>query len=173
MSIEEKFIKIGVQGFLFFTGVVLLFKLVSNFSLDLLLAVGIVTILLILTLNVENLKSISLGKDGLKAEMQELQKKIDKNKQKLYDLISLSMGEDAYENLKKLASRQFGDYTKEKYMGLETELYYLRNLGYVELIPNSARPIHEIPESGGELSDYIRVTEAGFKYIELRNSVDS
>jgi len=28
--------------------------------------------------------------------------------------------------------------------------------------------IHEIPESGAELSEYIKVTEAGKKYIELR-----
>jgi hypothetical protein len=171
MSVEKKFMMIGVQGFLYITGAVLLFKLVSKFSLDLFLAVGIIAILLILILRVEDLKSLTFGKEGLKAELEVLQNKIDKNKQELYSLISLSMGKETYENLQKLANGKFGPYIKEKHMGLEAELYYLRNLGYVELIPNSARSIHEIEESGNELSDHIRVTEAGSRYIELRNSL--
>ena len=51
---------------------------------------------------------------------------------------------------------------------LETELYHLRNLGYVILKNQKARSIREIPGSGDELSDYIRVTEGGKKYIEIR-----
>jgi hypothetical protein len=165
MNVEEKFIKRGVQILLVLTQAVLLFKIVNSYSLDLILAICIVATILILTFNMENLKSISLGKDGLKAELEVLQKKTDES-------ISLSMGKDAYTNLQKLASGKFGKYRKERHVGLETELYYLRNLGYVELIPDSARSIHEIPESGDELSQYIRVTEEGLRYIKLRGGVD-
>jgi hypothetical protein len=77
------------------------------------------------------------------------------------------MGPDAFLNLKKLATGAFGQYTKERHMGLETELYHLRNIGYIVLDNEKARSIHEIPEFGDQLSDYIKVTEAGRKYIEL------
>jgi hypothetical protein len=74
--------------------------------------------------------------------------------------------------LQKLASGAFGKYRKQRNMGLETELYYLRNLGYVEIIKDKTSSIHEIPETGDELSDYVRVTDAGLRYINLRQSID-
>ena len=43
------------------------------------------------------------------------------------------MGPHGYLNLRKLATGAFGQYTNELHMGLETELYHLRNLGYVDL----------------------------------------
>jgi len=135
---------------------------------EVIIAICIVGILFTLSPNVDNMKLISFGKEGFKAELEVLQKKTSENERAITDLILLSMGDDAYLNLRKLATGSFGPYKKEPYVGLETELYHLRNLGYVVLNKDKARSIHEIAESGDELSDYIKVTEAGKKYIELR-----
>ena len=135
---------------------------------EVIIAICIVGILFLLSPNVDGLKLISFGREGFKAELEVLQKKTYENERAITDLILLSMGDDAYFNLRKLATGAFGQYKKEPNMGLETELYHLRNLGYVVLNKEKARSIHEIPESGDELSDYIKVTDAGKKYIALR-----
>jgi hypothetical protein len=152
--------------------IALLYKLIAGQAAtnptEVIIAICIVGILFLLSPNVDGLKLISFGKEGFKAELEVLQKKTSENEQAIADLILLSMGDDAYLNLRKLATGAFGPYKKELHMGLETELYHLRNLGYVTLNKERARSIFEIPESGDELSDYIEVTEAGKKYIGLR-----
>lgn len=132
------------------------------------IATGIVGFLFVLLLNVGSLKSFTLGTEGVKAELEVLQKKTSENDAAITNLILLSMGTDAYHNLQKLATGAYGPYKKEHYMGLETELYHLRNLGYIALKDKTARSIYDIPESGDQLSDYIEVTNQGKKYLELR-----
>lgn len=172
MNVENRFLMIGLQILLFATGVVLLFRLINQFSFELFFAIGSLAILFMLTLRLNNIRVIAVGKDGVKVDLDAIQNKIDESKQELYILISLSMGKDTYFNLQKLASGAFGKYRKQRNMGLETELYYLRNLGYVELVKDKASSIHEIPETGDQLSDYVRVTDAGLRYIELRKTID-
>jgi len=150
--------------------IALLYKLIAGPSAtnptEVIVAICIVGILFLLSPNVDSITLVSFG--GFRAELKVLQKKTSENERAIADLILLSMGDDAYLNLRKLATGAFGTYKKEHNMGLETELYYLRNLGYVVLKNEKARSIYEIPEFGNELSDYIKVTEAGKKYIELR-----
>ena len=125
---------------------------------------------------VDSLKKISFGKEGLTAELEVLKKRTSENERAIVELILGSMGADAYRNLRKLApppigtepSGKFGRYTKEPHMGLETELYHLRNLGYVVENREKTHSIHDIPVSGDQLSDYVTITQAGIKYIELR-----
>jgi hypothetical protein len=152
----------------------LLYKLVAEQTQaspgELIIAVCAVGILLLLSSKVEGLKAISMGTQGFKAELQVIERKTSDNERAITDLIVLSMGESTYTNLKKLAKGSFGEFRKEPYVGLETELYYLRNLGYVVLKDGRARSIHEIPESGDELSDYVEVTPAGQKYLQLRET---
>ena len=152
--------------------VALLYKLVASqvatSPTELIIAICIVGVLFLLSPIVDGLKSISIGKEGLKAELEVLQKRTSENEHAITELILLSMGEDAYLNLQKLATGAFGQYKKEPHMGLETELYHLRNLGYITLNKAKARSIHEIPESGDELNDYIKVSDAGKKYLALR-----
>jgi hypothetical protein len=152
--------------------VALLYKLIAGQAetsqTEMIIAICFVAILFVLSSNVDSLKSISFGKEGFKAELEVLQKKTFENDQAIADLILLSMGPDAYFNLKQIATGNYGPYEKKPHIGLETELYHLRNLGYVVLNREKAQSIHEIPESGDQLSDYIQVTEAGKKYIELR-----
>jgi hypothetical protein len=150
----------------------LLYKLIvvqaATNPTEVIIAICIVGILFTLSPNVDSMKLISFGKEGFKAELEVLQKKTNENRRAITDLILLSMGDDAYLNLRKLATGAFGPFKKPLHMGLEMELYHLRNLGYVVLNKKKAPSIHEIPESGDELSDYIEVTDAGKKYIELR-----
>jgi hypothetical protein len=150
--------------------IALLYKLIAGQAAtnptEVIVAICIVGILFLLSPNVDSITLVSFG--GFRAELQVLQKKTSENERAIADLILLSMGDDAYLNLRKLATGAFGTYNNEHNMGLETELYYLRNLGYVVLKNEKARSIYEIPEFGDELSDYIKVTEAGKKYIELR-----
>jgi hypothetical protein len=134
-------------------------------------AICVLAIVVVLASNADSLKLISLGKEGFRAELEVLQKKTSRHDQTITEMVALSMGRDAYQNLRKLARGAFGPYEKEPHMGLETELYHLRNLGYVVLNTAKARSIHEIPASGEQLSDYVEVTDAGKKYIRLREEL--
>jgi len=147
-------------------GGVLIYK--PEISPTAVIVTGIVGLLFLLLLNVGSLKSFTLGKEGVRAELEVLQKKTSENDAAITNLILLSMGTDAYSNLQKLATGAYGPYKKEHYMGLETELYHLRNLGYIALKDKTARSIYDIPGSGDQLSDYIEVTDQGKKYLELR-----
>ncbi len=168
---EEKFVRRTLQVFLCIAELILLWRLAKAYSPELVLSIGIISVMLLITLVIEKVKSLSIGKEGLTAKIEVLQKKLKNNEKELYKLISLSMGEDTYFNLKKLASGKFGIYEKPHYQGLETELYYLRNLGYVRLIEGSANSIYEIPEKESDLSKYIEITDAGRRYINLRESI--
>lgn len=158
----------------------LLFKLIARQSAPspagMVAAICVVGILLVVASNVDRMESLSLTKEGFKVNLEKLEHKIDENQKAIVDLILGSMGHYAYENLKKFARPEgFEKYEKPHYQGLETELYHLRNLGYVRLkdglrLPDSARleSIYDIPASGAQLSDYIEITDQGRKYIELR-----
>jgi hypothetical protein len=151
--------------------VALLYKLIAGQAAtnprEVIIAICIVAILFLLSPNVDSIKLLSFG--GFRAELDVLQKKTSENERAITDLILLSMGDDAYLNLRKLATGAFGPFKKPPHMGLEMELYHLRNLGYVVLNKKKVPSIHEIPESDDELSDYIEVTDAGKKYIALRD----
>lgn len=150
----------------------LLYKLIASqpgtSTTGLIFAICVIAILFLLSSNADGLKSISLGKEGFRADLEVLQQKVDENERAITDLILSSMGPGAYFNLQKLATGKFGPYKKEHYLGLETELYHLRNLGYIALNSDKARSIFDIPKSGDELSDYFQVTPSGMNYIELR-----
>ena len=149
----------------------LLYKLIAGqagtSTTEIIVAICIVGTLFVLSPNLDSLRELSLGKEGFRVQLAKLEKKTSENEHAILDLILLSMGRDAYHNLTKLA-RGFGPYEKEPFMGLETELYHLRNLGYMDLNSEKAPSIHEIPKFGDELSDYIKVTPEGRRYIELR-----
>ena len=155
----------------------LLYKLiVGKTSTELIIAVCIVGILLLLSSRLDALASISMGKEGFKAELRDLRKRISENERAIIDLIFLSMGDDAYINLKKLATGHFGKYEKPPDIGLETELYHLRNLGYVVLKENVKKEfpsIRDIPPEGPKLLDFVEATPAGKKYVELREKYEA
>jgi len=75
----------------------------------------------------------------------------------------LSMGDYLYSNLKKIASGNFGPYEIEENSGLWRELYYLRDIGYVNV-----KAIRSLPKRGDNLSQHVSITEVGKKFVELR-----
>ncbi len=77
----------------------------------------------------------------------------------------LSMSTPMYLNLKKIASGNFGSYKMEKGSGLQRELYHLRDIGYIEVFS-----IRNIPDMGNNLSDYVKITPIGNKFVNLRES---
>jgi hypothetical protein len=129
-------------------------------------AICFLALLFLLVSNVDKITNVTMGTSGFSLELQQLKMATSANDQAISDLILLAMGPATFYNLSKLASGSFGPYVKEKHIGLETELYHLRNLGYITL--KNSRSIHEIPEKGEQLSDYFDVTDIGRRYIELR-----
>lgn len=158
----------------------LLYKLiwgqVSANSTELITAICLIGILLLLTGTLEGLKSISFGKEGFKAEIERLEKRTATLEREIAHLTLSSMGDDAYFNLRKLARGDFGPYRLEEQIGLYTELYHLRNLGFVALKkerPSSVKSIRDIPPDGDQLSEFIEVTETGKQYMALRRRSDA
>lgn len=157
-----------------FIAAALLYKLIVSQTAisetQMIVAICTLGILLFLSSHVDSLESIAFGKEGFRVKLKVLQKKTSENEEAIIDLILGSMGDETYENFKKFArSEGFGPYKKEHHKGLETELYHLRNLGYIKLKEKFHKiPIFDLPESDSQLSDYFLVTETGKKYIELR-----
>lgn len=101
-------------------------------------------------------------------EIGELKKEVNSVKKNIADinetvsiLFLTTMSEPMFNNLSKINSESFGSYEKGK--GLERELYYLRDIGYVEI-----SSIQSIPERGNNLSEYVKITPVGRKFVELR-----
>lgn len=101
----------------------------------------------------------------IREELHSVQRRLDETNERISRLFLITMSEDMYYNLKKLTrSEGFGPY--EMCGGLERELFHLRDIGYIE-VPYIMR----IPKSGGNLSDHVKVTEAGRQFVELREGI--
>ncbi len=156
------FIEIGLMA--------MLFKVPSNTSsTELLAAICAMGFLMFLTGRSPTL--FSLTSSGLRVELERVQSQVLDNKQSIVELTLLSMGAEAFGNLDKLATGNFGQYKLEQFKGLWGELYYLRNKGYVMLKPGTAPSIHDIPTDGENLSHFIEVTDEGRRYLQLRKEV--
>ncbi|WP_067837833.1 hypothetical protein [Nocardia lijiangensis] len=76
-----------------------------------------------------------------------------------------SMSEPMWRNLAKLGGGNFGHYVRNR--GLERELRYLRDIGYIDV-----QSVTQIPEEGDNLSDWVRITKTGREFIALRKEID-
>lgn len=77
----------------------------------------------------------------------------------------LSMSKPMYDNLKKIASGNFGPYIMERGSGLQRELYHLRDIGYIHV-----ESIRNIPDRGDNLSLQVKITPIGEKFVNLREA---
>jgi hypothetical protein len=132
-----------------------------------LLVAGITAVaaLLVLTIRVFDLGSLSVGKGGIRAELNAVKERIDEADRRIDELFLLTMSPAMFLNLKKLASRRFGPY--EMGPGLERELRHLRDIGYIEV-----QAIGSLPRDGGELSEFVKVTPAGERFVALREQLE-
>jgi len=99
-------------------------------------------------------------------------RKVNGKVSELSDLVDkqflTAMGPDMYEKLKKIDAGRFGPFEFGEWSGLERELYFLRDIGYIQI--NSIREVKKIGK-GDNLSDFVRITETGRKFVELRESI--
>ena len=121
---------------------------------------------------------LHLQMPGFAAQLREVQQSIDATStsvqatdlaiaavnQKLDTLFVLSISDWQYSNLEKIVSGKFGSYVRS--MGLENDLRHLRNHGYID-VPS----VRELPNHGEELCDFVRATETGKLFVELRKSL--
>jgi hypothetical protein len=101
-----------------------------------------------------------------------LQQRVKTQEAKIAELFALSMSDDLFAHLDRLASSSYGPYWVDPEMryGLGPELNHLKILGYIEFGVDSSVPdIRELPKGDNpELSQFVRVTKAGEAFIELR-----
>lgn len=101
-----------------------------------------------------------------------LQQRVRTQEAKIAELFALSMSDDLFAQLERLASGRYGPYWVDPEMryGLAPELNHLKMLGYIEFGVDSSVPdIREMPKGDNpELSRFIRVTDHGKAFIALR-----
>jgi hypothetical protein len=100
----------------------------------------------------------------LKAELQTVRNDLTRVENVVAELFLATMSAAMFENLRKLASGTFGPYHLGQ--ALERELYHLRDIGYI-----SVPSVKAIPKDGPELSEYVKVTDPGKKFVELRTQL--
>jgi cell division protein FtsB len=107
---------------------------------------------------------VELGE--LRSEVQSVREEVNDLNQKVTQLFLTTMSPAMFENLSKLHSGDFGPFKKTA--GLKRELYHLRDIGYV-----AVESISALPDEGGNLSDFVQITETGRAFVELRRSAAS
>jgi len=109
----------------------------------------------------------SLGRQGLRAEIQQVKDRVDHANNKINDLFLLTISPWAYLHLRKLARPEgYGAY--EMGPGLSRELHHLLNIGYIE-----SSSMEEIPQRGENLSEFVTITDEGKQFVKLRQELET
>jgi hypothetical protein len=109
----------------------------------------------------------------LEAQAKQLEEKIDNSRDRIDNLFIGAMSPLALNNLRKIASGNFGPYFLGP--GLQWQLLYFASLEYILF---KCRGIDEIPQNGHEpkelnLSDYVEISTIGQEYLALRELIDA
>jgi hypothetical protein len=131
-------------------------------SAALLAAIVVLGALGVLAPRLFDLVTLQVGKEGLRAELRSVERKVEEMNRKLDEVFLHTMSPAMFNNLNKLASEHFGEY--EMGSPLERELRHLRDIGYIEVFS-----ISSIPKRGKELSEYVKVSPVGHRFIALRH----
>lgn len=110
------------------------------------------------------LGALELGE--IRQEVKTVKDQLALTNDKISRLFITTMGLDMYNNLKKLHSANFGQFQKSK--GLVRELYYLRDIGYIEV-----SSITDLPNAGDQLSKYVVTTPLGSEFVQLREQISA
>lgn len=113
---------------------------------------------------------LKIGPGGIEIAqlVTDLQNDVSELNERVSKQFLTAMGPDMYKNLYKLAHPPFGRFEFGESSGLERELYFLRDIGYIDV--KSIRELKKIGK-GDNLSDYVIITEAGKKFVDLRESL--
>ena len=142
---------------------ILLFR---NTTPDLVAAVVIVAALLAVSPRLFDIASFDVSPSGLKATLNSLTERVEKQESDIAELFAMAMGKPMYDNLKRLHDGNFPYVMSE---GLQRELYHLRTIGYIDV--NGG--IRNIPESGRNLAEYAQITDHGEEFVRLRESYEN
>ena len=103
--------------------------------------------------------------DEVKEQSRKIQEQLDVVSGRVQKLFLMSMSPEMYLNLEKLSRPGgFGPFVRNP--GLERELRYLRDIGYV-----SVRGVGTLPPFGENLSDYAKITPLGAEFVATRGSM--
>ncbi|MBP5974422.1 hypothetical protein HW132_17205 [Brasilonema sp. CT11] len=145
---------------------VLLILLISRQPTPLLfVAIIAIALLLFLIPQLDDVIALTFDRGKLDSKINSIGKKLSTTKARTDKLVLISMSKSMFETLKKLAGGNFGSY--EMNDNLEKEIFHLKDIGYVDV-----GRIRDIPYKDNNLSDYVKVTDLGKQYIELRKSTE-
>lgn len=149
-----------------FIEAVLLSLLISRQPTPLLfVAIIAIAFLLFLIPQLDEVISLTFDRGKLDSKITSIGKKVATTKSRTDKLVLLSMSKAMYEHLKKFSAGNFGSYEMSDV--LERELYHLKDTGYIEV-----GRVRDIPYEGNNLSDYVKITDYGKQFIELRKSIE-
>lgn len=164
--------------------IILLAKLlIGQSSTELLIAIGVTSVLLLLTLRIDDLVKVQLGKKGMSVELAEKVKQVEEKQGEISDIQSqqqeeiehiagflisnlLSRHERGF--LKTLASDKPFSYTDKT--NFEEDLKRLRELCLVRSSSDSPLNIRDIPPSSSNLKNFVSISKRGhmcLKFMKL------
>jgi hypothetical protein len=105
---------------------------------------------------------------ALAQKADKLQSQMDQTRARIDNLVIKAISPLALRNLEKIASGKFGSYYLGE--GLKSQLLYFAAIGYIDF---KVAGIDLIPKNGEqpenlELSDFVKITQFGLEYLELR-----
>ncbi len=158
--------------------ILLLVKLLtSQATIELLLAIGVVTVLLVLTLRIEDITNLALKKDGLEAKLSakisEVAEKVEVKVDQLGNDINallISTVLDAYEyiTLRKITGEEPNDKYDFNYPKGQDLLERLRNRGLIDEMGGNTI-FHDRSNREIKLKEHFLITERGKRYLEALN----
>lgn len=102
----------------------------------------------------------------IQTRQEDAEKRISETENRIDYLFAFTMSDSMFNNLKKFATGNFGQYHNNG--GLRRELRHLRDIGYIICKGH----IGDIPQSGQNLSDLVTVTPVGKKFVDFRNALE-
>lgn len=150
----------------FIEGILLVMLFSGRGSVLIIAALIFIALLMFFLPRADDVIALTLDRDKIENKINSLNKKMTTTKNRVDRLYILSMPESMYKTLQKINSGDYGNYDLSA--KLERELYFLRDLGYIDEIEE----IRDIPYKGNNLCNYVRITAAGKQFLELRKSIE-
>jgi hypothetical protein len=149
----------------------LLIKLLtSQTSIDLLLAIAVVSVLLILTLRIEDLRGVAITRDGLEAKLDRIKEEVKDKVGQLGDDINellISTVLDAYEyiTLRKIAGDEPDDNYQFNHPKGQDLLERLRNRGLIDEVGGNSI-FNDRNNRSISVRQHFIITDRGKKYLD-------
>jgi hypothetical protein len=127
---------------------------------------------IIKSIEVPGVGKLELQVQEVRQRQDRLQEEIEKTRSRIDNLVIASMSPLALQNLRKIASGNFGSFYRGQ--GLTWQLLHFASIGYISF---KCQGIDQIPTNGEEpvklnLSDYTAITQLGLEYLALREIIE-